>query len=102
MKAQGFLEQHDAEVKTVVNANKEKKGRAEALALAKGANVIHIAKGKKLVTFDMKKNAPDDETLVSQMLGPTGNLRAPTIVQGKTVYVGFNEDAYRELVGKSA
>jgi arsenate reductase-like glutaredoxin family protein len=47
----------------------------------------------------MKKDAPDDDMLVSQMLGPTGNLRAPTIVHGKTVYVGFNEDAYRELVG---
>jgi arsenate reductase-like glutaredoxin family protein len=89
-------------VKTIANANKEKKGRAEALALAKAANVIHIAKGKKRVTFDMKKDAPDDDTLVSQMLGPTGNLRAPTIVQGKTVYVGFNEEAYRELLTKSA
>jgi len=87
------------EVKTVANASKEKKGRAEALALAKAANVVHIAKGKKLVTFDMKKDAPDDETLVSQMLGPTGNLRAPTIVHDKVVYVGFNEEAYRSLIG---
>jgi arsenate reductase-like glutaredoxin family protein len=60
--------------------------------------VIHIAKGKNLVTFDMRKAPPDDETIVSQMLGPTGNLRAPTIVQGNVVYVGFNEEAYRELV----
>jgi arsenate reductase-like glutaredoxin family protein len=86
------------EVKAIANANKEKKGRAEALAIAKSANVIHIAKGKKVVTFDMKNDAPDDETLVSHLLGPTGNLRAPTIVQGKVVYVGFNEEAYRSMV----
>jgi arsenate reductase-like glutaredoxin family protein len=46
----------------------------------------------------MKKNAPDDDTLVKHLLGPSGNLRAPTIKKGKTLYVGFNEDSYRELV----
>ena len=97
-KAQGFLEQHDVKAKTVVNANKDKQGKAEALALAKSADVIHIAKGKKLVTFDMKKDKPDDATLLGHLLGPTGNLRAPTIKQGKTLYVGFNADAYRALV----
>lgn len=87
------------QVKSIGDASKEKLGRAEALALAKAAHVIHIAKGKKVVTFNMKKNAPDDETLVSQLLGPTGNLRAPTIVHGKTMYVGFNADAYGALIG---
>jgi arsenate reductase-like glutaredoxin family protein len=97
-KAQGFLEQNDIDVTTVVDANKQKQGRAEALALAKTASVIHIAKGKKIVTFDMSKDPPDDDVLVEQMLGPTGNLRAPTIKKGKTLYVGFNEDAYAGLV----
>jgi arsenate reductase-like glutaredoxin family protein len=81
-----------------VDANKQKQGRAEALALAKTVDTIHVAKGKKVVTFDMKKNAPDDDTLVKHLLGPTGNLRAPTIKKGKTLYVGFNEDVYQALV----
>jgi arsenate reductase-like glutaredoxin family protein len=97
-KAQGFLEQHDVEAKTIVDANKERHGRAEALALAKAASVIHVSRGKKVVTFDMKKDPPDDATLLSHVLGPTGNLRAPTIKKGKTLYVGFNEDAYLGLV----
>jgi arsenate reductase-like glutaredoxin family protein len=33
------------------------------------------------------------------MLGPTGNLRAPTIVSGKTVMVGFNAELYAEYWG---
>ncbi len=33
------------------------------------------------------------------MLGPTGNLRAPTIVRGKTVLVGFNEEAFSGVFG---
>jgi arsenate reductase-like glutaredoxin family protein len=97
-RARGFLEQHAIEAKTVIDANKDKKGRADALALAKSASVIHVAKGKKIVSFDMAKDAPDDNTLIAHLLGPTGNLRAPTIKKGKTLYVGFNEDVYQGLV----
>jgi arsenate reductase-like glutaredoxin family protein len=96
-KAQGFLERHAVEVKKVSDANKQKQGRAEALALTKTVNVIHVVKGKKIVTIDMNE-APDDDTLVGYLLGPTGNLRAPTIKKGKTLYVGFNEEAYQFLV----
>jgi arsenate reductase-like glutaredoxin family protein len=94
-KAQGFLERHAVEVKKVADANKQRQGRAEALT--KTVNVIHVAKGKKIVTIDMNE-APDDDTLVGHLLGPTGNLRAPTIKKGKTLYVGFNEEAYQSLV----
>ena len=65
--------------------------------LAKTVNVIHIAKGKKIVTINMK-DAPDADTLAGLMLGPTGNLRAPTIRKGKTLYVGFNEEGYRKML----
>lgn len=96
-KAQGFLEQHGLDVKAITDANKEKKGRAEALALAKTASLVYVAKGKKRITIDMK-DAPDDGTLAGYLLGPTGNLRAPTIKKGGTLYVGFNEEAYQELI----
>ncbi len=33
------------------------------------------------------------------MLGPTGNLRAPTLRKGKTLVIGFNEDMYQEIFG---
>jgi arsenate reductase-like glutaredoxin family protein len=97
-KAQEFLERHAVAVKTKADAHKEKQGRAEALALAKSVGVIHVSKGKKSVTIDMK-DSPDDDTLVGYLLGPTGNLRAPTIKNGKTLYVGFNEEAYRKMIG---
>jgi arsenate reductase-like glutaredoxin family protein len=97
-KAQGFLEQHAVGVASTTDANKEKKGKAEALALAKAASKVIVAKGKKVVVFDMKGDAPDDETLLAHLLGPTGNLRAPTVRKGKTLFVGFNDGAYGELV----
>lgn len=69
-----------------------KLGRDDAAALAKKAKRIIVAKGKKVTTFDVK-GKPSDEA-VDAMLGPTGNLRAPTLVSGKTLLVGFNEDEY--------
>ena len=58
-----------------------------------------MAKGKKVSTFSMSKDAPDDATLLAHLLGPTGNLRAPTIVRGKTLLVGFNEEVYADSMG---
>ena len=67
--------------------------------MAKAASTIHVARGKKIVTFDMKKDRPGKSELLKQILGPTGNLRAPTIRQGKTVLVGFNEEMYTGIFG---
>lgn len=51
-----------------------------------------VAKGKKVDEFKPGGKAGKD--VVDAMLGPTGNLRAPTIRRGKTVLVGFNEDVF--------
>ncbi len=63
--------------------------------MAKAASKVIVAKGKKLTTFDMKKEAPTDAALLGVMLGPTGNLRAPAIRRGKTLLIGFNEEVYK-------
>jgi len=56
-------------------------------------------KGKKVVVFDLKHDRPDDATLLAHLMGPTGNLRAPTARIGRTVVVGFNEEAYKDVLG---
>ena len=96
---QGFLAESDVTVKETVNAAKEKMGPDEALELAGNASKIIVARGKRVVTFDMKKDRPDDETLLKHLLGPSGNLRAPTVRAGKTIAVGFNSEMYDELIG---
>ena len=78
---------------------KAKLGRADALRLARAASTVVVAKGKKVVTFDMKKDRPSDKALADHMLGPTGNLRAPVIQKGRTLLVGFNEDALTQKLG---
>ena len=32
------------------------------------------------------------------LLGPTGNLRAPTVRVGKTLLVGFDENSYADVL----
>ena len=82
-----------------MDATKERRGRDEALALAKSVGRVVAARGKKVVVFDMKKAPPDDDTLSAHLLGPTGNLKAPTLRVGETLLVGFGEEAYRQVLG---
>jgi hypothetical protein len=99
-KAQGFLERAKQEIGSLTDAGKEKRGRSEALALAKSASKVVVGKGKKVVTIDMKKDPPDDDTLAGMLLGPTGNLKAPTLRIGSTLLVGFSEAAYQQVLGQ--
>jgi len=96
--ARGFLDKNEIPVKEITDANKNRKGRSEALALAQTVTKIIVVKGKKQATFDLKKAPPDDDTLANHLLGPTGNLRAPTARVGKTLYVGFNPEMYEGLL----
>jgi len=72
---------------------------AGALALLGGMTKLIAAKGKSVVEIDLKKDRPDDATLLAHLLGPTGNLRAPTAKVGKTLVVGFNPEAYAKVLG---
>ena len=84
----------------LVDAKKNKIDRSEALKMAEKADEIYSLKGKKIIRLDLKKAKADDDQIASLMIGPTGNLRAPTWRKGKTIVVGFNEDTYMELLLK--
>ncbi len=68
------------------------------MALAADADDLYAMKGKKVTHLDLKKERPNDETLLSLMLGPTGNLRAPTLRRGRTLIIGFDEETYKKLL----
>jgi hypothetical protein len=82
-----------------VEASKARLGPARALELARKADRVIAIRGKRVVEFDMMANPPDDETLLAHLLGPTGNLRAPTAMVGRTLVVGFNEETYKQVLG---
>ena len=58
---------------------------------------IYSAKGKRVTHVDLKKERPSNEILLSLMLGPTGNLRAPTLRVGRTLLVGFDQATYDKM-----
>ena len=82
-----------------MNAKQETIGPKEALRLARAADEIVVARGKRVVRIDLKTEAPDDATLKGLILGPTGNLRAPTLRIGRALLVGFDEPTYRRFLG---
>jgi arsenate reductase-like glutaredoxin family protein len=59
---------------------------------------VIAAKGKKIVRFNIMKDKPSRDALNADMMGPSGNLRAPTIRKGKKLLVGFDPAAYREVL----
>ena len=79
-----------------IDARKERIDKAAALKLARAVNHLWVAKGKKVAYLDLKRDKPSDADLAKLLMGPSGNLRAPTIRRGKKLFVGFNEEAYEE------
>ena len=88
------MDANGIEVKEVVSASR-KLARLDAAALVKAARKVIVAKGKKVQTFPGGKATKE---IVGALLGPTGNLRAPTVRCGKTLLVGFDERSYADVL----
>jgi len=82
---------------TETNAKKSTLTEKQALELLRDVDEIYSARGKKVVHVDLRTEKPDLATLRSLLLGPTGNLRAPALRQGRTLMVGFDEATYKKL-----
>ena len=63
------------------------------------AHRLVAAKGKKVTTIDLQSAPPADDVLAGLMLGPTGNLRAPIMRVGRTILVGYNDQAFTDVFG---
>lgn len=61
----------------------------------RGRKKLIVAKGKKHSEHTVRGLAAADRAKL--VIGPTGRLRAPTLLVGDAVVVGFNDDVYREL-----
>ena len=73
------------------NEHRKRYGRGNDESTAK------VAEQEQHNEFKGGKDATEEA--VASMLGPTGNMRAPTIKIGKTLIVGFNEDVFIEKFG---
>ena len=97
-KTQGFLARHKVTVTEQADAKKATIKGAAALDVLDGVDDLYVAKGKKVEHVDLKKAKPVRATLLGLLLGPTGNLRAPTVRRGRTLIVGYDEATYKTVL----
>ena len=78
----------------VQSATKEPVIGEAALTVLEGIEHLHVAKGTKILHFDLSRDRPADAELLGMLLGRSGKLRAPTIRTGATLLVGYNLDLF--------
>lgn len=81
-----------------MDAKKQTKSAKAAFEILDGIDQIYAAKGKKVVHLDLKGDRPSHDEIAAVLIGPTGNLRAPTLRTGRTLLVGFDEATYARVV----
>ena len=81
----------------ITNASKEKIDANQAWEMIKSASSIYVAKGKKTISWNPKSD--DREEILKTVMGPSGNLRAPTWKTGSDILVGFSEEQYQQVLG---
>jgi len=99
-RAQEFLATTKAKQPVFTDARKVRIGENDVDQVLLEANRILVARGKKVVAIDMKKDPPERAELLKLVMGPSGNLRAPAIRTSKTLLVGFSDEAYAEVFGE--
>jgi arsenate reductase-like glutaredoxin family protein len=97
-RTQGFLARHTIAVADQRDAKKATIKGDAALGVLKGVEQLYVAKGKRVVHLDLRRDKPPRAELLGLLLGPTGNLRAPTLRKGRTLIVGFDEATYTALL----
>ena len=84
-------------METRVFANKEKINSEIAWEMLQSASLIRTGKGKKRQEWNP---AVDDKAeILKDVIGPSGNLRAPSWKIGNEYVVGFNPELYSEVFG---
>lgn len=98
-KALGHLEGLGVELpENTEDARKIRKSQEELVALANKHKRIISTKGSKVIEVDIKKEKPTPAALLGLMVGPSGNLRAPTISVSGTLLIGFTPDTYDQVL----
>ena len=80
----------------ITDARKEKIEGDNAWNLLSSAREVVVGRGKKFTVF--RPATDDQQTILKQTLGRTGNLRAPTLKIGDRLIVGFSEEMYSQYV----
>jgi hypothetical protein len=64
--------------------------------MIRNAKLVHVAKGKKIIRWDPQTD--NREEILKTVMGPSGNLRAPTWQIDNNFLVGFGLELYQEVL----
>src|SRR5215470_10714517 len=101
-RAQEFLGRKKIVPRQSTDAKRERLGATEVLSLVEEMHELYVAKGDRIVHVNLQREPPDRDTLLKLLLGPSGNLRAPSLRVGKKLLVGFTGEMYETVLGGSA
>ena len=90
-----MLNRNSIACETVADARKASLAEEEAWQVLAAAREIIVAKGKKRLVFDPRRDSRD--TILKETLGRSGTLRAPTLRIGDRLLVGYNDELYAQF-----
>lgn len=79
-----------------VDAKKEVIGADAAWERLRGADKVWVGRGQEARVY--QPDATSKDAIMNEVLGRTGNLRAPALKIGNSYYIGYNEAIYKELL----
>ena len=88
-----MLERSDVTIVEERPARKEPLDEADVKKLLKKVSQVIIARGKKRELLPVGEVEPD------RLKGPSGNFRAPMLMRGKKLLVGFSAETLEEWFG---
>jgi arsenate reductase-like glutaredoxin family protein len=96
-RAASFLAEHEIAIAEQADARKTPLVDADALQLTVDADHLYVTRGTKVIHFDLRRNRPDDDSLLELLIGRSGKLRAPALKTGRTLIVGFDQSTYEHV-----
>lgn len=92
-----MLHRNNITLLRVGDARKEALAGEEVWDLFAGVKEIVVARGTKYLSFDPHQNSKED--ILKQILGRTATLRAPTLLIGDRLLVGYSDAMYAHYLG---
>ena len=84
---------------TVQNAAKDPIEGPAALDLLEETAELFVARGRRVLRFDLMSQRPPDDELLGLLLGRSGKLRAPALRYRSRLIVGYNQDLLAQGLG---
>lgn len=96
--ARGFLEKHNLSPRTASDARVERFNRDAVLRMLRDVKRVIATRGRAIREITLDEPQVDLVAVADLLIGPSGNLRAPTLRIGRTLITGFSEPLYNEHV----